>query len=68
MSKLILFLIRKRLGLKNNEKFRFYNQKDKSLYMFTDRGLIKMLENGKLLYSTVSLNWLLNKKCRVIKY
>lgn len=66
MKKLIVFLIRKRLGLKLNEKFRFEGQKSKSVYYFTKTNVIKE-EYGMITLSNVSLNWLLNDECKVIK-
>ena len=41
MKRLIIFLIRKRLGLKKNELFRFANQCEQSVYYFTETGLMK---------------------------
>lgn len=42
MKLLILFLIRRRLGLKKGERFRFDNQKSKfDEYFFTDTELMK---------------------------
>ena len=42
MTRLIIFLIRKKLGLKKYEHFRFTNQKDKqNYYYFTETSIIK---------------------------
>lgn len=42
MKRLIIFLIRKRLGLKKNQRFTFDNQKSKfDEYYFTDTQLMK---------------------------
>lgn len=68
MKKLIIFLIRKRLGLRKYEQFRFENQNSiRDVYYFADEKLVK-IENG-IFYksSSVSLNWLLDSECRVIK-
>lgn len=80
MKRLIIFLIRKHLGLKRNEHFRFINQKSsKDYYFFTYDSLIKM--EWCIRYygepepegwwqseqSNVSLNWLLDDRCAVEK-
>lgn len=66
MKRLIIFLIRRRLGLKKYEQFRFMNQKTKDVYYFTNTELIKM-ECGMCHRSGVSLNWLLNDNCEITK-
>lgn len=66
---LIIFLIRKRLGLKKYEHFRFVNQRSESdYYMFSDVEILK-IENGAgpIHPSRVSLNWLLNDRCSIEK-
>lgn len=64
MKRLILFLVRKRLGLKKNQVFKFNNQKTTSQYWFTSTALMKY-EYGWLRKSTVSLNWLLDDNCAI---
>ena len=64
MKRLIIFLIRKRLGLKKNELFRFANQCEQSIYYFTKTGLMKV-KYGQAMRSGVSLNWLLDNECEV---
>ena len=64
MNKLILFLIRRKLGVKKNELFRFTNQKTDAVYYFSDRNLFKILDGVRIL-SNVKINWLFNKKCKV---
>lgn len=67
MKRLIIFLIRKRLGLKKYEQFRFDNQRTSNVYYFSDEKLVK-LENGAWCKpSSCSLNWLLDSECRIIK-
>lgn len=66
MKRLIIFLIRKRLGLKKNELFRFVNQCEQSVYYFTETGLMKV-KYGQVMRSGVSLNWLLDNECEVKK-
>lgn len=68
INRLIIFLIRKKLGLRKNERFRFTNQKKKGTYWFSSKELIKMVDkNCPVELSTVPLNWLLNKDCEIVK-
>lgn len=64
LSKLIIFLIRMKLHLRKGEQFQFDNQKTDSVYWFTEGALMKM-ERGFRYESSVSLNWLLNKDCKI---
>lgn len=66
MVKIILFFLRKRLGVKAYEGFRFANQKKDAVYYFTSQGLMKMTKYG-IRPSNVSLNWLLNEDCKIVK-
>lgn len=66
LSKLIIFLIRMKLHLRKGEQFQFDNQKTDSVYWFTEGSLMKM-ERGFRYESSVSLNWLLNKDCKIRK-
>lgn len=76
LNKLIIFLIRRKLGLKKFERFQFENQKSKiDFYYFNDVGLIKMkpykgYEGSwyEVEQSGVSLNWLLNPECKIRKW
>jgi hypothetical protein len=65
MKRLIIFLIRKRLGLKKKELFKFSNQSHNDVYYFTDVNIMK-LETGDTTPSRVSLNWLLDDECKVV--
>ena len=67
MKRLIIFLIRKRLGLKKYQPFKFTNQKDACFYFFADDRLLKQVFylRARVKRSNVSLNWLLNDKCKV---
>jgi hypothetical protein len=71
MKRLIIFLIRKRLGLKKNQMFRFSNQKsDNNMYCFTDTCVMKYeCHDGhyEKRLSSVSLNWLLSDFCMIEK-
>lgn len=66
MKRFIIFLIRKKLGLKKNELFRFSNQREQSVYYFTDTALMK-IKYGYVDKSGVSLNWLLDDECKIEK-
>lgn len=60
--KIVIFLIRKKLGLKKYEKFRFVGQKTDAVYYFTDDNVMKLWRNQTML-SGVSVNWLLDNDC-----
>ena len=64
MSPVIIFLIRKKLGLKKYEDFKFVNQKSDAIYYFTERNLMKRWR-GQTMLSGVSINWLLDKDCKI---
>lgn len=64
MRKIVIFLIRKRLGLKKYEKFRFVNQKTDAIYYITEDNVMKIWRNQTML-SGVSVNWLLDKDCKI---
>lgn len=71
MTRLILFLIRVKLGLKKNEAFQFSNQKTTDVYYIDDKRIYKKVyfgyANTREAKSTVSLNWLLSSECKIIK-
>lgn len=64
MKKLILFLVRRRLGIRKYEMFQFSNQKSGAVYYFADDRVMK-LWNGYCEPSGVSLNWLLDSECKI---
>jgi len=70
MKRLIIFLIRKYLGLKIGEKFQFVNQKSKNdLYYFTRDSIAKIEYKGdrsRIKDSSVSLNYLLSDECEIV--
>lgn len=66
MKRLILFLIRRKLGLKKYEKFQFVNQKSSATYCFTETGLFKLHQDYATL-SGVGINWLLDDDCEIVK-
>ena len=70
LNRLIIFLIRRKLGVKKDQTFRFTNQKTDDIYYFDDTSLIKTVFNDEELSirwekSGVSLNWLLDKDCEI---
>lgn len=64
MRRIIIFLIRKKLGLKKFEKFKFVNQKSNAVYYFTESNLMKYWHDQTVL-SGVSINWLLDNDCEI---
>lgn len=65
--KLIIFLIRKRLGLSKYESFKFDNQgrDNDAVYFFNEYALMK--NNGRTIHeSHVGLNYILSNKVNVI--
>ena len=71
MTRLILFLIRRKLGVKKCENFRFTNQKNKEdTYYFYNAGIRKVYKRDDITrckQSNVSLNWLLDPNCEIEK-
>ena len=69
MKRLIIFLVRKRLHLRKNERFRFTNQKTDNIYYFTSTQLVKISEPSARISrhekSLVSLNWLIDDGCEI---
>lgn len=66
MVRLIVFLIRRRLGLGKYELFRFDNQKSiYDCYYFSTHGLKKVHRDGLITQSNVRLNWLLDDNCKI---
>lgn len=66
IRRLVIFLIRKKLGLRTYEPFRFDNQKTDAIYCFTNDAVMKDW-CGIVQASSVSLNWLLHDDCKIIK-
>ena len=67
MSRLIVFLVRCKLGVRRGQQFRFDNQKHKrDTYFFTATRLMK-IEGTIVKESNVRLNWLLNDNCKIEK-
>ena len=73
IRKLILFLIRRKLGVKKFERFQFTNQRsERDWYYFGNIALIKCEYDknsliGDFRPAGVSLNWLLDDNCKIRK-
>lgn len=65
-NRLILFLVRRKLGVRDYEEFRFKNQKSNAIYWIAKDGVWKLWSGG-LTKSHVSLNWLLADECEITK-
>ena len=65
MKRLIIFLVRRRLGLKKHERFQFINQRSNAWYYFSDTNLMKV-DGNLITQSNVSLNWLLDDNCIIV--
>ena len=66
-KRLAIFLIRRHLGLKKYQKFRFANQSSPTdFYYFTSNCIFKR-HASTVERSSVSLNWLLDDNCEIIK-
>ena len=66
IKKLVMFLVRKKMGLKEREPFQFVNQKTNAVYYFTGDAVMKAWR-GVIEKSSVSLNWLLDDECVIRK-
>lgn len=67
MRRLIIFLVRKRLRLKKYQPFRFVGQKNSKNYYYFDKDSIRKVIafDGHDVFSSVSLNWLLDDNCKI---
>lgn len=73
MDRIIIFLIRRKLGLKKNEPFRFRNQNSLyDYYYFNDTNLMKVRyfkrRYKEPIKSNCSLNHLLSDECEIYTY
>lgn len=64
MRRIVIFLIRKKLGLRKYEKFKFAGQKSNAVYYFTESNVMKFWR-GQTMLSGVSVNWLLDNECEI---
>ena len=70
MARLILFLVRLKLGVRKNERFRFTNQKADCCYEVSGDGVWKIWGDDGCVNkrnSRVSINWLLGPDCKIEK-
>ena len=71
MTRIILFFIRLKLGLKKGECFRFSNQKStKNYYYINSDAIYKVIPlkyNDLVRPANVSLKWLLDPNCEIVK-
>lgn len=66
MRRFVIFLIRKKFGLKKYEYFQFVGQKSNAVYYFTEGSVMKKWR-GQTMLSGVSINWLLDSDCKITK-
>jgi hypothetical protein len=72
VRRIVLFLIRRKLGLKHCQGFQFTNQKSKEDWYYIDQYHIWKVAPiavgiSNVAPSSVSLNWLLDDRCEIIK-
>lgn len=67
IKKLIIFLIRRKLGLKKYEGFQFTNQKNNCIYYFSDDALLRENPEGYVRECHAGLNYLLSDECEIRK-
>ena len=71
MKRFIIFLVRKKLGLKKGEHFPFSNHLNPhNTYYFTDDAVMKPFgrwKGSEDVKSSVGLNWLLDEECEIVK-
>ena len=69
MDRLILFLVRRKIGVKKYKTFKFTNQKSNDIYFFSGNRLYKFIGGNRVrsTESSVSLNWLIDKNCKIVK-
>lgn len=72
LERLIIFLIRRKIGVKKYQSFRFKNQKAEGYYFFDSFRLIKVIPDPTVEVwkareeeSGVSLNYLLSDDCEI---
>ena len=67
MKRLVIFLIRRKLGLKLYQTFQFKNQRSEDDFYFFSPTEIWKHEGAVVKHSSVSLNWLLSDECEIEK-
>ncbi len=72
LRKIILFLIRMKLGVKKGQAFQFVGQNGDARYWFEEEGIVKGVQidtkRANYSWSRVSLYWLLSSECKIRKY
>lgn len=64
VRRIVIFLIRKKMGMKKYEMFKFVGQKTDAVYYFTESNIMKRW-HGQTTLSGVSVNWLLDDDCKI---
>lgn len=67
IKKLIIFLIRRKLGLRKYEGFQFTNQKNNCIYYFSDDALLRENPEGYVRECHAGLNFLISDECEIRK-
>ena len=71
MTRLIVFLIRRKLGLRKGEHFRFTNQRTRANYYYFDSSALRKVSIHDNMVtdvlSDVPINWLLSDDCSIQK-
>lgn len=65
LNRLILFLVRRKFHLRKGQCFQFTNQRSDAGYYITSTNVMKVFE-GHHKKSNVSLNWLLDPRCKIM--
>lgn len=65
MRRIVMYLLRKKLGLKKNQRFQFDGQKSDAVYYISGTHIMKHY-HGRTSLSNVSVNWLLSDECDII--
>ena len=65
MRRAVMYLLRKKLGLKKNQRFQFDGQKSDAVYCISDTHVMKHY-HGRTTLSNVSINWLLDDECKIL--
>lgn len=67
IRRLVIFLVRRRLGVKKFEKFRFANQNSPHDYYYFTSTVLMKYERGEFRGAGVGINWLLSDQCEIRK-
>lgn len=64
-KRLVMYILRKKLGLRKDQRFQFDGQKSDAVYYISDTCVMKHF-HGRTTLSNVSINWLLDDECKII--